>query len=105
MDDQDRASRLTRAALTGCGLLVLLLAARSAVGDVGVQVVLLVAMLAVTAFAYGELTGRPVPLPRRRVVAAAPVGEDPWRSERWIADAVERGLRELEQWRLEQHEA
>jgi hypothetical protein len=106
MDDQDRTSRLTRAALTGCGLLLLLLVARGALGDVGVQVVLAVALVAVTAFAYGELTGRPVrwPARHRRAVAPAPV-PDTWRSERWIAEAVERGLRALDEWRWEQREA
>ena len=106
MDDQDRASRLTRAALVGCGLLVLLVVARSALGGVGVQLVLLVALVAVAVFAYGELTGRPVPGLRRRSVAAEPpVVPDTWRSERWIAEAVERGLRALEEWRLEQRQA
>jgi hypothetical protein len=108
MDDQDRASRLTKAALSGCGLLVLLLVARSALGDLGVQLVLLIAAVAVMAFAYGELTGRPVPWlarSRRQAVALAPLVPDTWRSERWIAEAVERGLRALDEWRLEQREA
>ena len=105
MDDQDRASRLTRAVLSGCALLLLLLVGRSALGDLGVQVVLLVALVAVGVFAYGELTGRPVQLLRRRAVAAPPPVPDTWRSERWIAEAVERGLRALDEWRLEQREA
>ncbi len=105
MDDQDRASRLTKAALSGCGLLLLLLVARTALGDLGVQLVLLVALVAVAVFAYGELTGRPVPGLGRRPVDEQPVVPDTWRSERWIADAVERGLRALDEWRLEQREA
>jgi hypothetical protein len=108
MDDQDRASRLTKAVLSGCGLLVLLLVARSALGDLGVQVVLLVALVAVMGFAYGELTGRPVPglrRLRRADVAEAPPVPDTWRSERWIAEAVERGLRALDEWRWEQRSA
>lgn len=106
MDDQDRASRLTRAVVVGCGLLLLLVAARSALGDVGVQLVLLVSLVAVAVFAYGELTDRPVPSLRRRREPAGPlVVPDAWRSERWIAEAVERGLRALEEWRLEQREA
>jgi hypothetical protein len=106
MDDQDRASRRTRAVLGGCGLLLLLVVARSALGDAGVQLVLLVSLVAVAVFAYGELTGRPVPVLRRRQAAAEPpVVPDAWRSERWIAEAVERGLRALEEWRLEQREA
>ena len=59
MDDQDRASRLTKAVLSGCGLLLLLLVARSALGDMGVHLVLLVALVGLMAFAWAELTGRP----------------------------------------------
>jgi hypothetical protein len=106
MDDQDRASRRTRAVLVGCGLLLLLLVARSALGDLGVQLVLLVALVALAVFAYGELTGRPVPALRRgREAAPPPEPPDAWRSERWIAEAVERGLRALDEWRLEQRDA
>ncbi len=108
MDDQDRASRLTKAALSGCAFVLLLLVARSAFGEPGVQLVLLVGLVAVLVFAYGELTGRPVPWPaalRRPQVAPAPAVPDTWRSERWIAEAVERGLRALDEWRLEQREA
>ena len=107
MDDQDRASRLTKAVLSGCGLLVLLLVARSALGDLGVQLVLLVTLGALMAFAYGELTGRPVPGLRslRPAPAQAPSVPDTWRSERWIAEAVERGLRALDEWRWEQRSA
>ena len=108
MDDQDRASRLTKAALSGCALLLLLLVARNALGDLGVHLVLLLALVAVAVFAYGELTGRPVPWPARwtrQDEAEAPTAPDAWRSERWIAEAVERGLRALDEWRLEQREA
>ncbi len=105
MDDQDRASMLTKAVLSGCGLLLLLLVARSALGDLGVQLVLLVALAALTVFAYGELTGRPLPGLRRAVPADAPAVPDTWRSERWIAEAVERGLRALDEWRWEQRQA
>lgn len=108
MDDQDRAPRLTKAALTACGLLVLLLVARSAFGDLGVELVLLVSLCALIAFAYGELTGRPVPGLRRLRTAPvddAPPASDTWRSERWIAEAVERGLRALDEWRWEQRSA
>ena len=108
MDDQDRASRLTKAALSGCALLLLLLVARNALGDLGVHLVLLLSFVAVAAFAYGELTGRPAPwLARwhRQDDAEAPAVPDAWRSERWIAEAVERGQRALDEWRLEQREA
>ena len=104
MDDQDRASRLPRAALCGCVLLLLLLIARALLGDLGVLLALLVALVAVGVFAYGELTGRPVLL-GRRVAVEPPVVPDTWRSERWIAEAVERGLRAIDEWRLEQRDA
>ena len=108
MDDHGRASRRTRAALCGGALVVLLLLARSVLGDLGVQLVLLVSLLAVAVFAHGELTGRPVPWPgalRRREVAEPPAVPDTWRSERWITEAVERGLRAIDEWRLEQRDA
>ena len=108
MDDQDRAPRLTRAALSGCGFLLLLLVARSAFGEPGVRLVLLVMLVAVLVFAHGELTGRPVPgldRLRRRAVEEPPAAPDTWRSERWIAEAVERGLRALGEWRWEQRQA
>jgi hypothetical protein len=108
MDDQDRASTLTKAALGGCALLVLVLVARSALGDLGVVVALLLTHGAVSVFAYGELTGRTVPWPvalRRTADVQEPAVPDAWRSERWIAEAVERGLRAIDEWRLEQRDA
>ena len=108
MDDQDRASRLTKASLSGCAVVLLLLVARGALGDLGVHVVLLAGLVALTAFAYGELTGRPVPVLarfRRPAPVEPPAVPDTWRSERWIADAVERGLRAIDEWRLERREA
>ena len=63
-------------------------------------------MVAVAVFAYGELTGRPVPVaPERGQEGAVPAVPDAWRSERWIAEAVERGLRALDEWRWEQRQA
>ena len=80
MDDQDRAPGLTRAALSGCTFLLLLLVARSTLGELGVQLVLPVGMVAVMAVAHGQLTGRPVPGRgplRRRAVAEQPAGPTP----------------------------
>ncbi len=108
MDDQDRAPALARAALVGSGALVLLVAARSALGDLAAHGVLLLVLVALLVFAYGQLTGRPLPRlgrPAQREVAAPPVVEDVWRSERWITEAVARGLRALDEWRLEQRGA
>lgn len=108
MDDRTGTSNAGRVVLAALGFLVAVLAARATLGDPGVQVVLLVTTAAVCALAWTSLTGRP--LPRLALLGgappvAAPVVEDVWRSERWIAEAVVRGLRALDDWRLEQREA
>ena len=105
----DRASTKTKAALlVVAGAALVTIPAQRVFGDDGVRAVLLLGLVAVAAIAWSELTGRP--LPRvvgrgRRTAPAAPAVEDPWRSERWIREAVERGLRALDEWRLEQREA
>ena len=116
MDDRTSSSATTLAfAFAGCLLLVL--PARAAFGERGVEVVLAVALLLLTACAYVRLTGRALGRPlggplgwpplRPRPVQAEPaaVVEDVWRSERWIREAVQRGLRAVDEWRLEQSEA
>lgn len=107
MDDQ-RASTVTKVALSVTAFLVLLVLGRAVLGEPGVTLVLLLTMVALSVYAYGQLTGRPLPrlsLPPRGAPAQPPVVEDVWRSERWVAEAVERGLRALDEWRLEQREA
>ena len=107
MDDQ--ASTKTKAALLVTGGAVLgAIPAQRVFGDDGVRTVLLLGLVAVAALAWSELTGRPLSgVGRRgpRSTPPAPVVEDLWRSERWIREAVERGLRALDEWRLEQREA
>ena len=98
MDDQDRAARLTKAALAASGLLLLLLGARSALGDVGLLLVALLALGVVATAAGGQAA-------RRREALVPCEVPDTWRSERWIAEAVERGLRALDEWRWEQRQA
>jgi hypothetical protein len=106
----DRAGTSTIGAVLACagGLLLLVLPARAAFGDAGVQAVLLLALVGVTLFAYEQLSGRR--LPRPALLAGPPASpatrpvEDAWRSERWICEAVQRGLRSLDEWRLEQRE-
>ena len=108
MDDRTGTSNAAKLLLSAFGFLVVALTARAYLGDLGVQAVLLVAMVGVAALAWSSFTERPLPrlalfgggspAPERAV-------EDVWRSERWIAEAVERGLRSLDEWRLEQREA
>jgi len=108
MDERADATTTTRALLLVGAFLLLTLPARDLFGDRGVTAVLLVALVGVAVLAYGELTGRPVLWPLRRAAASqteAVAAPDEWRSERWVRDAVERGLRSLEEWRLEQRDA
>ena len=109
MDDKAGISPIGAVmALAGC-LLLLVLAARAAFGEPGVQVTLLLTAAAVAVYASQRLTGRRVAWHARGTVPAAaaaePAAEDVWRSERWIAEAVARGLRALDEWRLEQSQA
>jgi hypothetical protein len=106
MDDQART--MTKAALLVVGVVVLLtIPAQRMFGDHGAQTVLVLGLVVVAAIAWSDLTGRPLPRParRRRATTPAPAVEDPWRSERWVREAVERGMRALDEWRLEQREA
>ncbi len=108
MDDRTGTSNAARFVLASFGFVVVVLTARAVLGDLGVQLVLLVTMVSVAALAWTTLTERPLPRPGLLGGAgrvAAPVVEDVWRSERWIAETVERGLRALDEWRLEQREA
>lgn len=108
MDDRPGTSTIGAVmACAGC-VLLLVLAARAAFGDAGVQAVLVLALVILALYAYEQLTGRRLPRPLRSprpsAAPAAPVVEDHWRSERWIAEAVQRGMRALDEWRLEQRE-
>lgn len=106
--DQQGSTSVFRVLTVACVFLVLTVPARALFGETGVEVVLGFGLLAIVVLAYEELSGRRVPRPRLRrteVEVAEPVVEDTWRSERWVAEAVERGLRALDEWRLEQREA
>ena len=109
MDDRQGTSPISAVMASAGGLLLLLvLPARAAFGDAGVRAVLLVALVVVALFAYEQLTGRRLPRPALlsgppAAPAVVPV-DDVWRSERWIREAVQRGLRALDEWRLEQRE-
>lgn len=80
--------------------------AEKAFGESGIDVALALAIGAVGLLAYGELSNRTLLLkPRTEPVVVAPVVEDHWRSDRWVQDSVTRGMRALEEWRLEQRDA
>lgn len=108
MDDRPGTSTIGAVMACAGGLLLLVLPARAAFGDVGVQAVLLLALVGVALFGYEQLTGRRLPRPVLLAGRPAPPAtrptDDPWRSERWIREAVQRGLRSLDEWRLEQRE-
>ena len=107
MDDSTGTASARQILRAAAGVAVLALLARAVAGEAGVTVVLVVSLAVLAVFAVQQLTGRPLPRlrARERRAPAEPVVVDAWRSERWIRDAVERGLRSLEDWRLEQREA
>lgn len=108
MDDRTGTSTLAKAVLGALGFLVALLLGRAVLGELGAQLVLLATMVIVAAMAWTQLTGKALPRPgllSREALDPAPSAADTWRSERWITEAVERGLRALDEWRLEQREA
>ena len=94
-------------ALKAIGIVVVFAAlafpAKQHFGEAGVSVMLFLALAAVLLLMHAQLTGRSlVRLPGSGgVLAAAPV-EDVWRSERWVREAVERGIRAIDDWRHDQ---
>jgi hypothetical protein len=89
------------------GVALLAFAAQQAYGDDGLAAVLVVALGAMALLAFHRLSGRTFAgLPgwqRSDEAEPAPrVEDDAWRSERWVREAVERGLRSLDAWRFDQ---
>ena len=89
------------------GVALLGLAAHQAYGDVGLKAVLVLAIGAIALVAVHRLSGRELaglPTWKRaeRPEPAEPVKDDAWRSERWVRESVERGLRTLDAWRFDQ---
>ena len=102
--DQQALSR-TVAAVLGAALVAYL--AYAAFGLTGLHVALVLSVGAVAVVAFHRATGRelvgladlrrePRPEPQE------PAVEDHWKSERWVTEAVERGLRSLDAWRFDQ---
>ena len=81
------------------GFAVVAVVAKHFFGDRGIDVALIVAIGAI-----GQLTGRARVPARRRRTAPVPVIEDHWRSDRWVQESVERGMRALDEWRVEQRD-
>jgi hypothetical protein len=106
MDEPDNnAATKPIAVLVGVALLAF--AAQQAFGDDGLAVVLVLALGALALVGLHRLTGRsfaglPAARPADLYVPSAPAQEDTWRSERWVREAVERGLRAIDEWRQEQ---
>ncbi len=86
------------------GVALLALAAQQAYGDVGLKAVLVLTLGALALVAFHWVSGRSFAGWQRAEKAqpAEPVEEDAWRSERWVRESVERGLRTLDVWRFDQ---
>jgi hypothetical protein len=102
--DQQATSRTVVAVL---GVALLGYVAHAAFGPAGLQVVLVLVAGAVALAVLHRASGRelvglaalrrePKPEPEE------PAVEDHWKSERWVGEAVERGIRSLDAWRFDQ---
>lgn len=105
MDEPENdVARRGVAVLLGTGLLAF--AAYQGFGTAGLRALLVLTVGAVAMVAFHWLTGRSFAgLAGRRSRDEAPyepVKDDAWRSERWVREAVERGLRSLDEWRIDQ---
>ena len=94
-------------ALKAIGIVVVFVAlalpAKQHFGEPGVSVVLFAALAAVVLLMLAQHTGRPLlRRPGSRAAAEPAPVEDVWRSERWVRDAVERGIRAIDDWRHDQ---
>lgn len=94
-------------ALKAIGVVVLFVAlafpAKQHFGESGASVMLALALAGVVLLMHAQHTGRSLLrlAGSRSVVPPAPV-EDAWRSERWVQEAVSRGMRAIEDWRHDQ---
>ena len=104
-EQRDQVTSRTVAAVLGAALLAYV--AHAAFGQTGLQTAVVLVLGAVAIVALHRASGRelvglaalrrqPRPEPER------PVQEDHWKSERWVSEAVERGIRSLDAWRFDQ---
>ena len=98
MDDtQDKGLAIKAILIVGV-FLALAFPAQQVYGDTGVSIVLLMALAAVVMLLQAQRTGHAA----LRLAGPAEPAEDAWRSERWVREAVERGLRAIDDWRHDQ---
>ena len=72
-------------------------------GDHGVSVMLALALAGVVLLMHAQRTGRSLlRLPGSGSLPPPAPVEDTWRSERWVQEAVARGMRAIEDWRHDQ---
>ena len=100
MDDTQDKGLAIRAIAVVVVFLALAFPAQQMYGDTGVSIVLLMALAAVVMLLQAQGAGRTV-VRLAGSTASAPA-EDAWRSERWVREAVERGLRAIDDWRHDQ---
>lgn len=102
--DQQAMSRTVAAVLVAALVAYL---AHAVFGRTGLHVVLVLCSGAVAVLAFHRATGREFVgfAALRRDTSPEPeepAVEDHWKSERWVSEAVERGLRSLDAWRFDQ---
>jgi len=109
MDDREQRDQQALSRTVATVLVAVLLAylAHTLLGDRAMHVALVLLAGTVAVMAFHRATGRefvglaalrrePKPEPEE------PAVEDHWKSERWVGEAVERGLRSLDAWRFDQ---
>ena len=101
MDDTQDKGLAVRAILIVGVFLALAFPAQQMYGDTGVTIVLLLALAAVVMLLQVQRTSGLRLATNGSTGEAAPV-EDTWRSERWVREAVERGIRAIDDWRHDQ---
>lgn len=105
--DESQNDVATKSMVALMGMALLALAAQRAFGDVGLSAVLALTVGALALVAFHRFAGRSfagLPAVRRaeRPAPSVHVTEDVWRSERWVREAAERGLRAMDEWRFDQ---
>ena len=89
------------------GVALLAFAAQQVFGEDGVTAVLVLSLGVLAIMGFHRLSGRSfagLSLPQRaeQDEPEAPAQDDTWRSERWVREAVARGLRSMDEWRMDQ---